>query len=61
MSLDSPRYDASLAAALAVYRELYPDAVEPDALIVSRLTFLILHAIEAAGRRTHADTMPPAH
>ena len=47
MPLDSPAYDASLAAALAVCEQLYPDRSR-DPLLVGKLTFIILPVLRAS-------------
>jgi hypothetical protein len=46
MSDDSPAYDASLAAALAIHDELFPKR-KPNARTIDKITFIIMAALEA--------------
>jgi hypothetical protein len=46
MNDDSPAYDASLAAALAIHGELFPKR-KPNARTISKITYIILAALDA--------------
>jgi hypothetical protein len=57
MSDDSPAYDASLAAAIAVYDELFPH-YQRNALMIGKLTFIILQALDLRTMQDYEQNRP---
>jgi hypothetical protein len=60
MPFDSPIYDASLAAALVIYEELFADLQKPEPLVIGKLTFIIMQALEDFERRHSLATREPS-
>src|SRR5262249_23085704 len=60
MGIDSPNYDASLAAALVIYEELFPNPGKPDALVIGKMTFIIMQALEDFERRLSRVNREPS-
>jgi hypothetical protein len=61
MGLDSLNYDTSLAAALVIYGELFASPGNPDAMVIGRITFIIMQALENSEReRLRVNRAPSA-
>jgi hypothetical protein len=57
MSVESSHYDASLAAANAVYDELFPNH-KRNPLMIGKLTFIILQALNLRTMQDYEQKRP---
>lgn len=60
VDIDSPNYDVSLAAALVIYQELFPNPEKPQAMVIGKLTFIIMHALKDVERRRSLANCEPS-